>query len=304
MTDVTQLDSPVDAQGWAGLQAAARANPCVLAELRRSTGPTDAEANLEVAADRSDLVIAGSFLLTEAVAAVASRRPAVRFVLVDPLVTLSPPANLVVIAFREDQAAFLAGALAAMVSHSRILGGVYGLESDAMTRYRHGFERGAAFIDPAVRVLGRYQGATDGPPFGNAVWGDAEARQFIDQGADVIFGAGGRTGQGALPAAARAGRLCIGAGFDDYVGDPSARSCLLTSALTHADVAVETVVLEAVAGRGLGGLRRLGLADGAVGLAPFHELDARVTPEMRRHLSELQTALAAGTDPARLLDKN
>ncbi|MDQ6711379.1 MAG: BMP family ABC transporter substrate-binding protein [Candidatus Dormibacteraeota bacterium] len=304
MTDVTQLNSPVDAQGWAGVQAAARANPCVLAELQRSTGPTDSEQNLEAAAGRSDLVIAGSFLLTEAVAVVAPRHPAVRFVLVDPLAIASPTANLVVITFREDQAAFLAGALAAMVTHSRILGGVYGLDSGAMTRYRHGFERGAAFIDPAIRVLGAYQGATDGPPFGNASWGDERARQFIDRGADVIFGAGGTTGQGALPAAARAGRLCIGAGIDDYLSDAPARSCLLTSAVTHAGVAVETVVLEVVAGRWVPGLRRLGLAEGAVGLAPFHEFEARVTPEMRRHLSELQTALAAGTGPAGLLDKN
>ncbi|MDQ6885565.1 MAG: BMP family ABC transporter substrate-binding protein, partial [Candidatus Dormibacteraeota bacterium] len=260
VTDVTGLNSPVDAQGWAGVQVAARAHPCVRPELRRSTGPLDYERNLEAVAGHSDLVIAGSFLLTDAVAAVAARHPAVRFVLVDPLLTLSPPANLVVIAFREDQAAFLAGALAAMLSHSRILGGVYGLESDAMTRYRQGFERGAAVIDPAIRVLGSYQGATDGPPFGNSAWGDEQARQFIERGADVIFGAGGTTGQGALPAAARAGRLCVGAGIDDYLSDPPARPCLVTSAVTHADVAVKTVVLELAAGRWVGGLRRLGLA--------------------------------------------
>jgi len=295
VTDVTELGSPVDAQGWAGVTAASRANGCLKAELRRSADPTAYDANLDAVAKTNDLVIAGSFLLTEAVATVARRHPGVRFLLVDPLVAPASEPNLSVIAFREDQAAFLAGALAAMVSQSRVLGGIYSLEGGAMTRYRNGFELGAHTIDPAIRVLGVYQGPEDGTPFGNPTWGAQQARTLMSLGADVIFGAGGTTGQGALPAAARANRLCIGAGIDDFASDPPARPCLLTSAVTHIDRAVETTVVDAAGGRWAGGLRQFGISDSGVGLAPFHELEPRVTPEMRRRLGELASELATGT---------
>ena len=300
VTDVGRLNSSVDAAGWAGLQAERKRHPCLSIELLQSKFPGDYLANLQTLADRDDLVVAGSFLLTEAVYQAARERPGSRFVLVDPLLAAATPTNLLIAGFREDQAAYLAGALAAMVTRTRILGGVYGLEGGAMTRYRRGFEQGALAIDPSIKLLGVYQAATDGPPFGNPDWGGVQAQQFIRLGADVVFGAGGTTGQGALLATAAANRRCVGAGVDDYLGDLQARSCLLTSAVVHVDVALEAIVEDALAGHWAAGLRSFDVATGGVGLAPFHQYDSAVTPEMRRRLAELAAALAAGT----LLERN
>ena len=301
VTDINQLRGTVDADGWAGVQLAARSTPCLQAELIRSTDPARYQADLEGAADRhDDLVIAASFLLTDAVEAAAQHRPATRYVLVDPLVTPPAQGNLAIVSFREDQAAFLAGALAGMITTTNVLGGVYGLEGGAVTRYRWGFEQGARYVNPSVRLLGTYQGAQDGAPFGNPDWGAAQARHFLTQGADVIFGAGGSTGQGALLAAAQAGRRCIGAEVDEYVTDRAAASCLLTSAVTHVDQAVEVEVLDALAGRWVSGSRAFGIGEGGVGLAPYHELDAAVMPAMRQRLGAITAELAAG----RLLDRN
>ncbi|MEO6797031.1 MAG: BMP family ABC transporter substrate-binding protein [Candidatus Dormibacter sp.] len=300
VTDVAQLSSGVDADGWAGVQAAATVNSCLRTQLLRSARPEDYVANLDVLAAHHDLVVAGSFLLTDAVASAARTHPSVHFALVDPLVAPAPQPNLAVIRFREDQAAFLAGALAAMVSHTGVIGGVYGLEGGAMTRYRRGFEQGVAAVDPSMRVLGAYQPASEGPPFGNLPWGRLQAGRWLAVGADVIFGAGGTTGEGALMAAAEAHQLCIGAGTDLYRIDPPARSCLVTSAISRVDRAVELELLEAGAGRWTAGERAFGLAEEAAGLAPFHQLDARVTPDIRLRLDALAVELAAG----RLLDGN
>jgi basic membrane protein A len=301
VTDITGLHGTVDAAGWAGLQRAQRTTACLQAELITTPDPTRYQAELERAADQhSDLVIAGSFLLTDAVQIAAHDRPSTRFVLVDPLVIPPAQPNLAVLSFREDQAGFLAGALAAMVTKTNVLAGVYALESAAVGRYRQGFEQGARFVNPSVRLLGVYQGAQDGVPFGNPVWGAAQARRFLDQGADVVFAAGGSTGQGALLATAQAGRLCIGADVDESITDPAAAPCLLTSAVTHVDEAVQTAVVDALAGRWAGGQRVFGLADGGVGLAPFHQFETLVTPAMRQRLAEIATRLASGT----LLEKN
>src|SRR2546429_9732976 len=63
-----------------------------------------------------NLVIAASFLLTDAVVAAARAHPGTRFVLVDPLVATPGLPNLALPSFREDQAAYLAGALAALLT--------------------------------------------------------------------------------------------------------------------------------------------------------------------------------------------
>lgn len=294
LTDVTGLDSSVDAQGWAGAQRAAGRHPCIDVELLRSSDPGSYQAGLELLAERDDLVIAGSLLLTDAVSAAAADRAAGHFILVDPLVMPTPRPNLAVISFREDQAGFLAGALAAMVSRTKVLGGVYGPEGGAMTRYRQGFETGAATVDPATRVLGAYQPAADGRPFGNAEWGQEQAHNWLARGADVIFGAGGSTGEGSLLPAAASHSYCIGSGDDEFLTFPTARSCLLTSAMIHTDRAVETAILSAADGRFIAGSRVFGVADGAVGLAPFHQFDSTVSGAMRARLSALSEQLSLG----------
>ena len=115
-----------------------------------------------------------------------------------------------------------------------------------------------------------------------------------------MFGAGGTTGLGALTAAADAGRSCIGAGSDAFLTDVAARSCLLSSAVTQVDHAVETVVSEARGGRWQTGPRAFGVNDGGVGLAPFHDHEGAISAGMRARLATLTEQLAAG----QLLDGN
>jgi basic membrane protein A len=206
------------------------------------------------------------------VADVARANPGTRFVLVDPIVAPAGPGNLAVLVFRDDQSAFLAGALAGMVSKTGVIAGVYGPFGAADQRNRAGFEHGAAYAKPGIRVLGAYQPAADGLPYANPGWGAAQAREFTQQGADVIFGTGGSTGKWALRGAAQAGRFCIGV---DEATDPSVSDCLLASAIKHVERGVALIVADAAAGSWSGGVRSVGLSEGAVELAPVqNELSA------------------------------
>jgi len=45
VTDINQLRGAVDADGWAGVQLAARSTPCLQAELIRSTDPARYQAD-------------------------------------------------------------------------------------------------------------------------------------------------------------------------------------------------------------------------------------------------------------------
>ena len=293
VTDVAGLRSAVDVEGWRGVGDALRDLPCAQAERVVSGRPSDYRRNLQAAADRhDDLVIAGSFLLTADVVDAAHSNPATHFLLVDPIVVPGDQPNLSVLSFRQDQAAFLAGALAGMVTRTGIVAGVYGPGGADDRMNRLGFEHGAQYVRPGLRMLGAYQPASAGAPYANPVWGAAEARVFLGQGADVIFGAGGTTGVGALLATAQSAKLCIGADLDSG-DDPAVASCLIATTVTYIDLGVKLAVAEAAASRWSGGVHTLGIAQGGVGLRSTS--NAGLTPEVQQRLQLIARLLADGT---------
>ena len=113
----------------------------------------------------------------------------------------------------------------------------------------------------------------------------------MDQGADIIFGAGGATGNGALiEVAEEAGALCVGVDSDQWFTVPEAHPCLVTSAMKLIDVGVAELIGQAYAGTMQGGN-----FFGEVGLAPFHDFDGIVTDEMRATLDDVMAGLADGS---------
>jgi basic membrane protein A and related proteins len=290
VADVAGLRSSVDAAGWRGIGEALHEISCSHADLALPTRPSEYRSILQAYA-RDDLVIAGSFLLTDPVVDIARANPATHFLLVDPIVVPAGLSNLMVLSFREDQAAFLAGALAGMVTQTAVVAGVYGPGSAADRANRAGFEQGAQYVRPGVRVLGAYQPA-DGTPYQDPVWGAAQARAFSNQQADVVFGAGGTTGQGALQGAAEAGRLCIGTEIGATDLQP-ATACMLSNTVKRVDAALKGAVLDAAGKTWAGGVRTLGVAQAAVGLRLL--ANPRLTPEIRRRLATISELLAAGS---------
>jgi basic membrane protein A and related proteins len=280
VTDVAGLQSSAEADAYRGLEQALASNPCPDSELIVSRRPSDYQANLQRAAADSDLVIAGSFLLTGAVVDVAVANPHVRFVLVDPIEAPSAP-NLAVLSFRRDQSGFLAGALAGLMTRSGIVAGVYGPGAADDLTARAAFERGAAFARPGIRVLGAFQPAAAGEPYNNPSWGADMARTFAGQGADVVFAGSGATGQGALSGATAAGILCIGA-----EQTRASHGCLIATTSIDVKLAVAMVVERAQAGR-----IALGLAEHAVGL----QLIGSIPDAVRQRLDGIARQLADGS---------
>jgi basic membrane lipoprotein Med (substrate-binding protein (PBP1-ABC) superfamily) len=238
---------------------------CASSRVITSVHAADYAQNLELAAREHDaLVIAPSFLLADAVGVVARANPGTRFMLVDPLLAPSPVPNLISIQFRRDQSAFLAGALAGLLTRTGIVAGIYGPGDLTDREQRIGYEHGAEYVRPGVRVLAADQPADDGAPYDNPAWGGSQARAFAAQGADVIFGAGGRSGRGALEGAAATGRLCIGDDLATPSGSP-VPSCLVGNMTTDVVRGVDLGVRAALTGTASGTLW-YGLDDSAVGL--------------------------------------
>src|SRR5690606_33100892 len=136
-----------------------------------------------------------------------------------------------------------------------------------------GFKAGAVYANPAINVISTYHPGGLDVAFTDPQWGASTARQALDQGADVIFGAGGKTGNGALievAAAASEGNppYCIGVDSDQWWTAPEAHPCLVSSAMNLLDGGVATLIVQYA-----NGTITDGNYVGLVGLAPFYDLD-------------------------------
>jgi basic membrane protein A len=303
VTDVGKLsDKSFNFNAWQGVQEAMNdPSLCVKAMVIESNQPTDYQNNIQLFVDQKyDMVVTAGSLLTngtllaDATLAVAKANPSVKFAIVDDSYA-SPPSNLTGIVFREDQAGFLAGIVAAKMSTSGTVAGVYGLDVPPIHKYRVGYENGAKFAVSSIKTLGVYQPATAAKPFNDPDWGKQQATAMFSQGADVVFGAGGNTGNGALLAAAQLNRLCIGADVDQFVGYPDAAACLVTSAEKRIALAVRTAITAMVKDTWPAtGVLRFDATNGGMGVSPFHSYDTKVPAVVKAMVADAAAQLAAG----------
>jgi basic membrane protein A and related proteins len=243
-----------------------------------------------------DVVVTVGFLMTEATAEAAKANPDTRFIGVDQGydATKVTEKNITGLIFPEDQAGYGAGYLAGLMTKTNKLGQVLGLEIPPVQKFAKGFEAGAKAANPAVSVTTVYHPAGDNA-FNDPVWGAGEAKKQIAQGADIIFGAGGNTGNGALQEVAKASgagtdTFCIGVDTDQWDTVPAAQPCLVTSAMKLITEGVTETAVMAKDGN-FTELQTLGKA----GLAPYHDFDSVVPADVKAKVDEVVKQMEAGT---------
>lgn len=255
----------------------------------------DYAANLQTCIDEGyDAIVTVGFLIADATAAAAAANPDTYFIGVDQFVA-NPLPNYVGLQFREDQAGFLVGALAALMTESGTIAGVYGIDIPPVVKFRNGYENGARYVSPDINTLGVYIDSFVAPDRGASA-----AEQFIGEGADVIFGAGGPTGSGGIAAAAAAGVQVIGVDQDEYFttfgsGETPGAENLISSALKRVDNGVYDMVALLVEGGAFpaSGMYVLNVNNGGISFAPAH--DADVPEDVTARVEEILAGLIAGT---------
>jgi basic membrane protein A len=157
--------------------------------------------------------------------------------------------------------------------------------------FKEGYENGAKYINKDITLISTYHPGGLDVAFTDPEWGATTAKQAIDQGADVIFGAGGKTGNGALiETAGKTGLFCIGVDTDQWGTVPEAHPCLVSSAMKLITPGVVDLVTMAKDGK-----FPKGNFVGTVGLAPFHDFDSKVTQEIKDKLAEIDKGLQDGS---------
>lgn len=252
----------------------------VTTEILEPTGAEDREAALRLFAARGfDLVIGVGEIFSTDVVMAARDFPRGHFACVDftPPPGGPMPPNVRGLGFREHEGSFLVGALAGLMSRSRHVGFVGGMDIPLIHRFEAGYRAGVGQVCPSCVTHVAYAGTTP-EAFRDPAKGKAVAISQISGGADIIFHASGTTGHGVFEAARDMGVLAIGVDLDQYDEMPGT---VLTSMIKRVDVAVFETIRAQGEGRFTGGLASFGLAEGGVGYVREGE-HARAIPEATR----------------------
>ena len=226
--------------------------------------------NLTAAVDDGhDLVIAIGFLIQPSVVEVATEATDINFAGVDQFYGEEPDCggenqspcvmpNVVGLQFPSEEAGYLAGITAAMMSKSGTISTVGGIKIPPVDNWIAGFRQGAKDTNPDIKLLNAYS-----QDFVDAAKCKEIALDQISKGSDVVFQVAGGCGLGALDAAKQESVWGIGVDADQsFLGDH-----ILTSAVKRVDVAVFKTI-EAVQNGTFegGGVTTFGLAEDGVGL--------------------------------------
>jgi basic membrane protein A len=168
--------------------------------LESENDPTNREENVRAAiSDGANIVIVLGFEFNDIIPKVAAEAPDTQFLIVDQCIE-NPPANVHCAVFKEYEAAFLIGAIAASLSETGHVGAISALDIPFLHRYTDGFAEGAKYINPDIEVSTLWVGS-DVTAFSDPARAKEQALAMAADGADQIFAAAAASNFGIFEAA-------------------------------------------------------------------------------------------------------
>ncbi len=282
----------------------------VEAKLLESGSETDFGPNINTfLGDDCALIVTVGFLLGDATATAAQENPDQNFAIVDvdyfdaeagEDITYD---NVRELTFATDQAAFLAGYLAAGMTETGTVGTYGGIPIPSVTIFMDGFLAGVLHHNAEkgtdVNVLG-----WDGNPDSGTFTGNFESQddgrnvtdQMLAEGADIIMPVAGPVGLGSAAALRESSGddMLVWVDTDGYESAAEYGDLMLTSVQKKMDTAVYDTIGTVAEGAFEGGLYTGTLENDGVGIAPFHDFEGEVPEELVSELDTLREGIIAG----------
>ena len=236
---------------------------------------------------RYHLIIAIGFDQADALGMVAERFKAQRFVIVDAVVDKP---NIAAYTFKEAERGFLLGVAAGLmtartgdhrINPQRVIGVIGGMKIPLIEANIAGYIQGAKHADPKVAVLHAYVGSWTDPAKGKEL-----AISMFEQGADIVWGAAGRSGLGVIHAAKEKNRYAMGSDADQGFLAPDH---ILTNGMKYVDHTVEIAIERGVRGGFTGGIHRLGVREDALGYT-----ESLLPPDILDELRKIKEKISTG----------
>ena len=304
VTDIGGVDDKgFNATAWKGVQDAV-AKHGIGSKLLESSAETDYVPNLNsFVAEGCDVIVSVGFLMGEATANAAKENPGSKFAIVDFAYDPTIP-NVMGLVYNTDEAAFLAGYLAAGVSKTGIVGTFGGINIPPVTIFMDGFVAGVNHYNKnkgtSVTVLGWEPVSKEGlftNNFSSLDDGRAFAQNLYDEGADIVMPVAGPVGLGSAALASELGTdslKIIGVDVDQYVLDTKNQSVYLTTVEKGMDATVLGAIEAAKNGTFAGGVYVGTLANNGVRIAPYHDLSSSVSNELNNEIIKLKSSIVNG----------
>jgi basic membrane protein A len=309
-------DKSFNALGWKGVTDA-MAQLGIEGKYLESTQQSDYAKNLQqLLSEKQDLIITVGFLLGVDTATVAKANPTAKFAIVDYTYPDCWPGavegkdcgsttditNVRGLAFQTDEAAFLAGYLAAGMTKTGIVGTFGGIQLPTVTIFMKGYQAGVKYYNEqkgtTVKVLGWDEATQTGLFTGNfnsTDDGKSFATSLVQEGADIIMPVAGPVGLGSAAYCQTSAKcLIIGVDTDWFVSANEYASVELSSVQKKIDVAVFKTIQDVVNGKFTGGTVMYKLADGGVDLAPFHNFDSQVPQTLKDEIAKAKADIISG----------
>lgn len=242
------------------------------------------EALLNYARAGYDVVIGHGFQFAEPASKIHKRFPKTWFVVTMAKVSGGP--NLASLDVRLGDSGYVAGALAALVSKTGVIGTVGGIPVPVIQEYTDGFERGAKRFRPDIEVLSAYVGS-----FTDVAKAKEITTSMIERRADVVTAQGNESVMGTINAAKEAGIMAIGTFFDAHMAAPES---ILSTALVNMDVGIDLLLGKIIDGSIAPRNYLFGFKEGVLGLAPYHAFDARIPAADKEKIRALIGDIKAG----------
>jgi basic membrane protein A len=308
-------DRSFNASSWAGMQAAAAADPSIKVTYLQSKQPSDYVSNINTfLGDKCNIIVTVGFLMAAATETAAKANPSQKFAIVDcsyasECLTGAKETNIDQLVFNTVQDGFLGGYLAAGMTKTGKVATFGGEDFGTVTIYMDGFWDGVQYYNSKhgtkVQVLGWNEKTQKGSftgDFTNLTKGQTLTQTFITEGADIIFPVAGSVGQGAATAVKDADNAAgsqkvnmFWVDTDGCVSAPTFCKYFITSVTKGIVPAVKTAVLSAANGTFAGGTYVGTLANGGAVLSPFHDFTTTIPAALQTELTQVEAGIESGS---------
>ncbi len=283
------LSGPANDQGWnaVALQGLkdAEAKYSIQTAYSENVGVADSEAAfMDYASQGYDLIIGHGFQYGDPAVRVAKKFPKIKFMAIEANSKADNVASYVIAC---EEAGYLMGMLSASMSKSGKIGMVGGIEQPSIIKVVEAYKLGAKAYNPKIQVLSAYIGS-----FTDVNLGKEAALAMADQGADVLSHIANQAGTGVIKAAEERGLLTTGDSWDQSVISPGAVVC---STIYNVPTLVMIAVDKVRSGSFKGGVFNLGMKDGVVDIAAYHDFDAKIAKKAKDMISDAKKKITAGS---------
>ncbi len=259
-------------------------------ELQEITEPAREGALRNLLAQDVRLVVVNGFEYKALMERAAPNHPNTLFLIND--VVLDGVPNVAYTSYGQHEGSFLVGALAVLMTQTRKVGVIGGVDIDVVKAFIQGYREGIEYLSSTVDLLEDYVSvAPDYSGFNDPDRGRALALNHYEQGADIIFAVAGLTGNGVIQAAKESGKFAIGVDADQ---DHLAPGHVLTSMMKRLDKVTYTEVAKVIEGTFTPGGTTYGLKEGGVSLSPMRYTRDQIPDTTLARIEDIQAQIIAG----------